>query len=121
MSTADYSPEWTINASVEHAFQMGNGATLTPQLGMYWQDDYDFDRNLGSTANSLCFTPAYAKLRARATYMPADGNWSASVFGSNIADERYHEWCTVGNRSGAYYYRYGRPDVWGLEFNVRWE
>ncbi|MYF70968.1 MAG: TonB-dependent receptor [Proteobacteria bacterium] len=121
VSTADYSPEWTINASVEHVFQMGNGATLTPQLGMYWQDDYDFDRNLGSTANSLCFTPAYAKLRARATYMPAEGNWSASVFGSNIADERYHEWCTVGNRSGAYYYRYGRPDVWGLEFNVRWE
>lgn len=121
VSTADYSPEWTINASVEHVFQMGNGATLTPQLGMYWQDDYDFDRNLGSTANSLCFTPAYAKLRARATYMPVDGNWSASVFGSNIADKRYHEWCTVGNRSGAYYYRYGRPDVWGLEFNVRWE
>lgn len=121
VSTADYSPEWTLNATVEHAFQMGNGATLTPMLGMYWQDDYDFDRNLGSTANSLCFTPAYAKLRARATYMPADGNWSASVYGHNIADERYHEWCTVGNRSGAYYYRYGRPDTWGLEFNVRWE
>ncbi len=121
VSTADYSPEWTLNATVEHAFQVGNGATLTPMLGMYWQDDYDFDRNLGSTANSLCFTPAYAKLRARATYMPADGNWSASVYGHNIADERYHEWCTVGNRSGAYYYRYGRPDTWGLEFNVRWE
>lgn len=121
VSTADYSPEWTLNATVEHAFQMGNGATLTPMLGMYWQDDYDFDRNLGSTANSLCFTPAYAKLRARATYMPADGNWSASVYGHNIADERYNEWCTVGNRSGAFYYRYGRPDTWGLEFNVRWE
>lgn len=121
VSTADYSPEWTLNATVEHAFQMGNGATLTPMLGMYWQDDYDFDRSLGSTVNSLCFTPAYAKLRARATYMPADGNWSVSAFGHNIADERYNEWCTVGNRSGAFYYRYGRPDTWGLEFNVRWE
>ena len=123
LSIADYAPEWTINASVEHAFQMGNGATLTPMLGMYWQDDYDFDGGLDTTSNerSLCLTPAYAKFRARATYMPVDGNWSASVFGRNITDERYNEWCGVGNRSGMYFYRYGRPASWGLEFNVRWE
>ena len=123
LSIADYSPEWTINATVEHAFQMGNGATLTPMLGMYWQDDYDFDGGLDTTSSerSLCFTPGYAKFRARATYMPADGNWSASVFGRNITDERYNEWCGVGNRSGVYFYRYGRPASWGLEFQVRWE
>ena len=83
VSIADYSPEWTINATVKHAFQTGNGATLTPMLGMYWQDDYDFEGGLDTTSNerSLCFTPGYAKFRARATYMPADGNWTASVFG----------------------------------------
>ena len=123
LSIADYSPEWTINATVEHAFQMGNGATVTPMLGMYWQADYDFDGGLDTTSNerSLCYTPGYAKFRARATYMPADGNWTASVFGQNITDERYNEWCGVGNRSGVYFYRYGRPATWGAEFNVRWE
>ena len=125
LSIADYSPEWTINATVEHVFQMGNGGTLTPMLGMYWQDDYDFAGGLDTTTNerSLCFTPAYAKFRARATYAPAEGNWTASLFGQNITDERYNEWCggATGNRSGVYFYRYGRPDTWGLEFNVRWE
>ena len=123
LSIADYAPDWTINATVEHAFQMGNGATLTPMVGMYWQDDYDFDGALDTTTNerSLCFTPAYAKFRARATYMPADGNWTASIFGQNITDERYNEWCGVGNRSGVFFYRYGRPATWGAEFNVRFE
>ena len=122
LSIADYAPEWTINATVEHAFQLGNGASLTPMLGMYWQDDYDFEGGLDTTTNerSLCFTPAYAKFRARATYAPAEGNWTAALFGQNITDERYNEWCTEG-RSGAFYYRYGRPDTWGLEFNYRWQ
>ena len=123
LSIADYAPEWTVNATVEHAFQMGNGGILTPMVGMYWQADYDFDGGLDTTTNerSLCLTPAYAKFRARATYMPADGNWTASVYGQNITDERYNEWCGVGNRSGVYFYRYGRPATWGAEFNVRWQ
>ena len=119
LSIADYSPEWTINASIEHAFNLGNGATLTPQLGLYWQDDYDFEGGLTSNQKSLCFTPSYSKLRARVTYAPADGNWQASLYGNNITDKRYNEWCTEG-RSGAFYYRYGRPDIWGLEFNYNW-
>jgi iron complex outermembrane receptor protein len=121
LTIADYAPEWTINATIEHAFQLGNGATLTPQLGVYWQDDYDFVGALDASMNerSVCFTPAYAKLRTRITYVPAVGNWQASLFGKNINDERYNEWCDEG-RSGTYLIRYGRPDTWGLEFTYRW-
>ena len=122
LTIADYSPEWTINATVEHVFQLGNGASITPQLGMYWADDYDFAGGLDSTVGqrSRCFTPAYAKFRARVTYQPADAPWQASLFGSNINDERYNEWCQASGRSGTYYNRFGRPDTWGLEFNYRW-
>lgn len=94
-------------------------------LGIYWQADYDFAGGLNTETSerSLCFTPAYSKLRARATYSPPEGNWTASLFGQNITDTRYNEWCggATGNRSGVYFYRYGRPDTWGLEFNYRWE
>ena len=119
LSIADYAAEWTINATIEHAFQLGNGATLTPQLGMYWQDSYDFEGGLTGDAKSLCYTPSYAKLRARVTYVPENANWQAALFGSNITDTRYNEWCSEG-RSGTYYLRYGRPATWGLEFNYSW-
>ncbi len=121
LSIADFSPEWTINVSIEHAFQLGNGATLTPQLGVYYQDGYDFVGDLDTSINerSFCYQPAYSKFRARVTYVPDAGNWQASLFGSNITDKRYFEWCGNG-RSGTFYSRFGRPDTWGLEFNYNW-
>ena len=121
LSIADFSPAWTINASIEHAFLLGNGATVTPNMGMYYQDDYDFVGGLDTSTDekSYCFQPAYAKFRARATYMPAEGNWQASLFGSNISDERYFDWCGNG-RAGAMFTRFGAPAMWGLEFMYNW-
>ena len=119
LSIADFSPEWTLNAMVEHVFELGNGGTLTPQLGLYYQSEYDFEGGLGPGARSVCFQPGYTKLRARLTYEPAGGDWQASLFGSNINDERYFEICGEA-RSGVFDYRYGPPSRWGLEFNYRW-
>jgi len=116
---ADYSPEWTFNASIEHVFVLGNGATLTPQVGVYWQDDYDFEAALVDSPPSYCFQEAYTKLRTRVTYVPPNENWQASLFGYNIGDERYFENCR-GGQSGAFVYRYGPPNQWGVEFNYRW-
>ena len=116
----DYSPEWTFNATIEHAFQLANGASLTPQLGVYYQTEYDFRTGISETApDSFCFQDAYAKFRARLTYVPAEENWQASLFGQNIGDETYLEVCG-GARSGAFDYRYGEPDYWGLEFTYNW-
>jgi len=121
LTIADYSPEWTINATVEHEFQLGNGATLRPQLGMYYQSEYDWIGGLGpDSPNSFCFQPGYSKFRARLTYAPSAGNWEASLFGQNIFDERYYERCNASRRSGVHDYRYGRPETWGAEFVYRW-
>ena len=121
LTIADFSPKWTVSASVEHQIVLGNGATLTPQLGLYYQTEYDFIGGLDSTTNekSFCAQDAYSKLRARATYRPAIGTWQASLFGSNITDERYLEWCGNG-RSGSYYSRFGQPTTWGIEFSYDW-
>ena len=115
----DYSPEWTLNATIEHVFQLGNGAALTPQLGVYWQDDYDFSGGIDGGPPSFCFQEGFSKVRARVSYDPPEGNWQASLFGANISDERYLEVCG-GSRSGAFDYRYGQPDTWGLEFTYDW-
>jgi outer membrane receptor protein involved in Fe transport len=120
LTIADYSPEWTLNATLEHAFELGNGATLRPQIGMYYQSEYDWIGGLtADQGDSFCLQDSYAKFRARLTYEPADANWEASIYGQNIGDERYLERCNDGRRSGAYDFRYGRPAWYGAEFVYR--
>ena len=58
-------------------------------------------------------------MRARVTYASANENWQVSLFGSNIADKRYFDWCGNG-RGGVMTSRFGRPDTWGLEFRHDW-
>ncbi|MDH3421209.1 MAG: TonB-dependent receptor, partial [Gammaproteobacteria bacterium] len=119
LTIADFSPDWTLNMMVEHQFELANGATITPQLGMYYQSEYDFQGGLLPGERSVCFQDGYTKLRARVTYEPANADWQASLFGSNIGDERYLQICGTA-RSGVFDYRYGAPSIWGLEFNYRW-
>ena len=52
------------------------------------------------------------------SFQPASAKWEASLFGSNITDERYYEECN-SSRTGIYDYRYGNPDSRGLEFVAR--
>jgi iron complex outermembrane receptor protein len=119
LTLKDYSPEWTVNASIEHVFELASGATITPRLGMYFQTEYDYVTGIDPSTDSICMQDAYLKLRGRVTYLPADGNWQASLYGSNLTDEVYFEICGKG-RSGVMDYRYGDPKTVGLEFQYFW-
>ncbi len=116
----DRTPDWTLNASVGHTFQLASGATLSPLLGMYAQGDYEWmnGTKLGDPP-TFCHQDDYATFRARLTYEPPERNWSASFYGSNIFDERYFLDCD-GSRGGVWDYTYGKPDAWGFEFVARW-
>jgi iron complex outermembrane receptor protein len=118
VSRETYSADWTLNLTVEHQFALNNGATLTPLVGVYWQDDYDFFETLDSSPPSFCNQPSYSKVRARLTYVDPSDNWQASIYGFNVADERYFEWCD-DSRSGTFAYRYGAPERWDVEFNYK--
>ncbi len=84
---------------------------------MYYQTEYDFDARVEGQ-NSICLQDDFATFRLRATYEPPTGNWQASLFGWNVTDERYFNFCD-GSRTGVYDYHYGRPSTWGLEFVAR--
>src|SRR5690606_34582862 len=107
-------PEWSITASVEHAFTLANGATITPQIGIYAQDDYRWMNSFPGDTTGLpsdqvpdgfplqfCDQDAYTKTRLRVTYEPAEGNWQAAVFGYNITDEEILAGCGA-TRTGTY-------------------
>lgn len=117
----DRSPDWTLNVSVGHTFVLGNGGGLTPTLGIYAQDEYEWlRRNLDSPA-SFCHQDGFAKARARLSYeheMPSR-TWELTAYGENINDERYLADCRVEDSSGMYQVYYGAPARWGLEFVAR--
>jgi iron complex outermembrane receptor protein len=112
-------PDWTINASVEHAFALANGATITPQLGVYMADDYQWQEGLvQGEASPNCLQESYSKWRTRITYAPSAGNWSASLYGNNITDEEIKNLCGPG-RTGVYRWLLEPPAWWGAEFTMR--
>ena len=115
---ADLTAEWTLNLGIEHQFQLGSGATLTPRLNIYAQDDYDYRSSVIDAPPSQCNQDAYTKVGTRVTYVPAAGNWRATLFGNNITDELIYEACTASR--GVYRYRYERPAYWGVEFSMNW-
>jgi iron complex outermembrane receptor protein len=118
----DRTPAWQLNATIGHTFELANGASLTPQVGIYAQGGYEWLAGSGITTDdphSYCYQDSYSKFRTRITYVPAVGSWEASLFGYNITDERYYDECDTG-RAGVFDYRYGAPDQWGLEFIARW-
>ncbi len=118
-SLSNRTPDWTVTASVEHAFLLGNGGTLTPQIGVYIQDDYEWDTGLDAGQQSPnCHQDSYSKWRFRATYVPQEGDWQASLFGYNITDEEILYRCG-GNRGGSYKTLYQAPSQWGAEFTMR--
>ena len=115
---ADLTPDWTMNVSIEHAFTLENGASITPRLNIFSSGEYDWGASVEAAPPSVCNQSSYSKVGARVTYMPAAGNWRASLVGNNITDELIYRFCT--DSRGVYRYQHDRPAYWGLEFSADW-
>ena len=115
----DFTADSTLNVAVQHEFELAGGGTITPRAHMYWQDEFDWASTTGDWPDNAppsgCFQDSYATFDGRVTYKPADGDWQFAVFGGNLTDERYIEWCDT-NRS-VWRWRYGRPRWFGIEFS----
>ena len=119
-SIANRTPEWTATMSIEHAFLLANGATLTPQVGVYMQPDFEWRSGIdvGGAHHPICHNDGYGKWRGRVSYVPQQGNWQAALFGYNITDEQILFKCGPG-RSGSYKSFYEAPATFGAEFTMR--
>ena len=118
---ANRTPDWTVTASVEHAFQLGNGGILTPQLGLYMQDEMEWWRG-GNVAPGVesrdCHQDSFTKWRVRVAYEPQASNWQAALYGYNITDEEILFRCQE-IRSGTVGRWFEAPSQWGAEFTMR--
>jgi iron complex outermembrane receptor protein len=83
-NTPQLTPSWKGNVGGEYTFMLANSADLTVGANLFYTDDVYFDE-----FNRAPFEQdAYALLNASAVYRPAGGNWSVTLWGKNLADEK---------------------------------
>ena len=104
-----YSPENTASFGVQYDIPASKGSWVV--AGNYgWRDEHTRDnanqRTPVDANGNYIMEPSYGVLNSRVVYTPSDGNWSATVWGTNLTDEQYV--------NGGFDTRF----VWGYDFSV---
>ena len=108
-----YTPEWSWVLAGQYTQSLANGGALTSRIDYAYQSKtyYDIENS------PLIIQPGFGLLQARIDFDSSDGKWGASVFGTNLTDERY---ITGGiDRAAVLGFAqvlYGRPREWGVSF-----
>lgn len=114
-----YAPEKSASIGVQYGMTLASGGDLTLRGDYGWMDEYE--RDAAEQRQPLRGSePAYGLLSLRAKYTAPGGSWSASVFGTNLTDERYvNGGFDARNPYGLDFIVVGRPREVGasLQFN----
>lgn len=108
------SPDVTLGLGALYDIQVGNGATLTPAIDLYYSSEYqtnDIDYSFGKQ-------DAYTTVDLRLTYAPEDKSWYAEAFGSNVTDEEIIN-RTVRFGQNAIVQNFKNPAMYGFRFGFR--
>ncbi len=91
-------PDWSYSLGAQYTAEIGNLGDITFRSDFAWRDTVDFKRNNLPQFRS----DTYALLNARVSYTSPNELWELSVYGTNLTDNRYATYITVGrNASGA--------------------
>jgi iron complex outermembrane receptor protein len=109
-------PDYTMSINAAYVTNMGNGGQLAVRVGASYQDDTYF----GPNEVPLELAPAYTLVNTRLTWTSADTSWEASLFGTNVTDERaIQSKLNFLNLFGTMETTYVRPEEWGTSIRKR--
>jgi iron complex outermembrane receptor protein len=118
-------PDETWSVGLQHNGNLRSGSSITSRIdvmyqGQFWRSE-PFLRLDAYQAVPDGFDESgdWTTVNARVTYMPPEGNWSLSVFGTNLTDEYM---LNSGFFHGIWGYDFatvGRPREAGVSMNVR--
>ncbi len=104
-------PKNKASLNAGYTTNLENGAGLTIRYGISYQDDIYF----GANDDPLLRGPSYSLHNARITWVSPDESWEASLFGTNITDERaIQNKLNFLNLFGTVQTTYVRPEEWAL-------
>lgn len=91
-------PDWSYSLGGQYVVDLGNGGEVLLRTDFAWRDTVDFKRNNLPQFRS----DTYSLLNARASYISPNKLWELSVYGTNLTNNRYATYITVGrNAAGA--------------------
>lgn len=104
-------PKWSVNLSGQYTMPVGNAGQVVGRLDWVYKTEIHHD----ALNSPFGLQPSYSLLNARLTYENSGGNWSLSLFGTNLTDERYIMGATdLSDALGFAEVQYARPREWGL-------
>jgi len=123
-------PDLTYNIGAQYTWDMDSGASLITRVDYSYTDnfwrslpflrmDWYGPKNGGPVPGGIDESGDWGTINARLTYEPADGNYSVSVFGTNITDEYM---LNSGFFHGIWGYNFAtvsRPAEYGASLTVR--
>ncbi len=113
--TLPRTPEWNLVFSPQYTFlTKGDGAVILRADYTYKTKFYNDVAN-----NEAAAQAAFGLFHARASWVAASGRYEVSLWGKNLADERYLEHGHVPEAFGPSYGVAGRPREWGLSVRLR--
>nr|WP_240704722.1 TonB-dependent receptor [Croceicoccus sediminis] len=106
-------PSWKANISPRYEFFLGNGGSIVTLL------DYTRTSSVWNDTERayLLKRPSTDMLNASVTYEAPSGNWSMTVGGTNLTDDRY---LVTGNvqAAGVIFGTYNKPTEWYARLGV---
>ncbi len=101
--------EWTISGGASYRHQMGDMGFLTARADFSYRSAFFFD------ANNEIGEDGYTVVNLGLNWESIDGNWTGSIFGTNVTDEIYAvSGASILNPGGFQQASFARGAEWGL-------
>lgn len=92
--TLTMAPDLKYSFSASYDIELDSG-----DLSLSGNYSYIDDHHSGIGAAAVIIIDSYSLVGANIRYTPRDGNWSASLYGSNLSDEEYYSFATQAGPS----------------------
>jgi len=103
------SPEWTFFVGGSYTHQIGDGS-LTFGGNVAFEDEFAWE------PDGRILNPSHFDISASLTWQPDDGGYEISVFGANLADERYFSSVVISPLADDV--RFATPRTFGVRVSV---
>jgi len=101
--------EWTVNGGASYSHDMNDLGSLTARADFSYRSEFFFD------ANNEVGEDGYTIINLSINWDSANGDWRASIFGTNIGDEVYGlAGASILNPGGFQQTLFARPAEWGI-------
>jgi iron complex outermembrane receptor protein len=113
-SRPERAPEFSYTLAAEYSRPLRNGGGITARVDWGWKDDLRFT----DSEASHMIQDSMGLLSARLTYEPPDSRWQASVFGTNLTDQKYLTGTTATSGARLARISAARPAEWGIQWKL---